>query len=89
MFDNIAEKKTNFLRGRLKNPSVESVAGEHTQLSPKDFLLSSTRVRFLPVIVYFLADFTCRFRTRSRMFALGWLTVVWEWLERTLGVLGL
>ena len=23
------------------------------------------------------------------MFALGWLPVAWEWLERTLGVLGL
>ena len=23
------------------------------------------------------------------MFALGWLTVAWEWLERTLGALGL
>ena len=22
------------------------------------------------------------------MFALGWLTVAWEWLERTLGALG-
>ena len=32
MFDNIAEaKQTNFLRGLLKNPSVESAAGDHTQ----------------------------------------------------------
>ena len=79
----------NCLRGFLKNPSVESVAGEHTQLSPKDFPLSSTRAHFLPGIAYFLADFRCRFRTRSRMFALGWLTVAWEWLEKTLGILGL
>ena len=31
MFDKLAEK-TIFLRGFLKIPSVESVAGEHTQL---------------------------------------------------------
>ena len=47
------------------------------------------KVRFLPGIAYFLADFKCRIRTRSRMFALGWLTIAWEWLERTLGALGL
>ena len=73
----------------MKNPSVASVAGEHTQLSPKDFPLALTRARFLPGIVYFLADFMCRFRTRSRMFAFGWLAVAWEWLERTLAALGL
>ena len=82
-------RNTNFLRGTLKNPSVESVAGDHTQLSPKDFLLSFTRVRFLPGITYVLADVMCRFRTRSQMFACGGLAVAWEWIERTCGVLGL
>ena len=57
--------------------------------APKDFPSSSTMVRLLPGIAYLLADVRCRFQTRSRMFALGWLTVAWEWLERTLGVLGL
>ena len=57
--------------------------------SPKDFQLFFTRVRFLPGITYFLADSMCRFRTRSRMFAFGWLEVAWEWLERTLAALGL
>ena len=66
-----------------RNPSVESVSGEHTQLSTKDFLSSVTRVRFLPGIADFLADFMCRFRTRSRMFAFAWLAVAWEWLETT------
>ena len=73
----------------FKNPSVEGAAGEQTQLSPKDFPLSFTRVRFLPGITEFLADFMCRFRIRSRMFAFGWLVVAWEWLERTLGALAL
>ena len=68
---------------------MESVAGEHTQLSPKDFPLSLTRARFLLGIASVLADLLCRFRTRSRMFAFGWLAVAWEWPERTLGVLGL
>ena len=82
-------RKTNSPRGFLKNPSVEGVAGEHTQLSSKEFPLSSTRVGFLPGIAYFLVDFMCRFRTRSRMFAFGWLASTWEWLERTLDALGL
>ena len=82
-------RNTNSLRGFLKNSSVASVAGEHPQLSPKDFQFSSTMDRFLPGITSFLAEFRCRFRTRSRMFALGWLTVAWEWLERALGVFGL
>ena len=73
----------------LKNPSVESLAGDHTQLFTEDFPLSFTRARFLPGIAYFLPDYKCRFRTRSRMFAIGWLAIAWEWLERTLGVLGL
>ena len=58
------------------------------QLSPKDFLVSFARVRFLFGITYVVADVMCRFRTWSRMFAFGWLAVAWEWLERTLGVLG-
>ena len=82
-------KNTNFLGGLLNNPSVESVAGKHTTLSPKHFPLSFTRDRFLPGITYFLADFMCRFRTRSPMFACEGLVLAWEWLERTLGVLGL
>ena len=45
-------RKTYFLRGFLKNPLVEGVLGEHTQLSPKDFLSSFTRVCFLPKIIY-------------------------------------
>ena len=57
--------------------------------SPKGFPLSFTRARFLPGVTYFLADFKCRFRTGSRMFAFGWLALAWEWLETTLGVLGL
>ena len=36
IFDKIAEK-TNFLRGFLRNPSVESVPGEHTQLFTEGF----------------------------------------------------
>ena len=36
IFDKIAEKN-NFLRGFLKNPYVESVAGEHTQLFTEGF----------------------------------------------------
>ena len=73
----------------MQNPSVESVVDDHTQLSPNDFSLSFTRVRFLPGITYFLADFMCRFRTRGRMFAFKWLAVAWEWLETALRVLGL
>ena len=57
--------------------------------SPKDFPLSFTRARSPPGVTYFLADVICRFRTRSQMFAYGGLVVAWEWLERTLGVLGL
>ena len=89
MFDKTAEKKTNFIRECLKNSLVESVVGEHTELSPKEFLSSFTRVHFLPIMTYYLADCMCRFRTQSRMFAFGWLAVAWEWLETTLGVLGL
>ena len=37
----------------------------------------------------FLADFMCRFRTGSRMFAVEWLAVAWKWLEKTLAALGL
>ena len=81
-------RKNTFSKRVLEESFCESVAGEHTQLSPKDFPLSFTRAHFLPGITYFLADFVCRFPTRSRMFALGWLTVAWECLERTLGVLG-
>ena len=46
---------------------------------------------FLLRITYCLADFMCRVRTRSRMFAFGWLAVAREWLETTVGntVLGL
>ena len=87
IFDN--RRNTNFLRAFLKNPLVGSVAGDHTQLSPTDFLLSFTRARFLPGITTCLADVMCRFGTRSRMFAFAWLAVAWEWLEITLGVLGL
>ena len=47
------------------------------------------RVRVLPGIKDFRADFMCRCRTRSRKFACGELAVAWEWLETTLGVLGL
>ena len=65
-----------------------SVSGEQTQLSPKYSPLSSTMACFLPGMTYFLADCMCRFRTRSRMFAFGWPPIAWEWLERTLGVLG-
>ena len=36
MFDKITEN-TNFLRGFLKNPLIESVAGEHTQLFTEGF----------------------------------------------------
>ena len=82
-------QKTNCLRGFLKNPSVESVAGKHTQLFTEGFPVIFHEGPFLPGIAYFLADFKCRVGTLSRMFALGWLTVAWEWLERTLGVLGL
>ena len=32
-------RKTNFLRGFLKNPLVESVPGEHTQLFTEGFLV--------------------------------------------------
>ena len=89
IFDKIAEAETSFLICCLKNPSVESVAGDHTQLSPKDFPLSFTRARVLPGITYVLADCMCRLRTRSPMFACGRLVVAWEWLERTLGIIGL
>ena len=45
----------------LKNPFVESVADDHTQLSPKDFPLSFTRaVSFLESLIFLLilcADF--------------------------------
>ena len=72
-------RKHIVLRGVLKNPSVESVSGEQTQLSPKDFLLSFTRACLLPGIIYFLADVMCRFRTRNQMFACGGLAVAWGW----------
>ena len=59
IFDKIAGKR--FLREFLKNPSVESVSGEHAQFSPKDFPSSSTRVRFFleyPVFLLIVcADF--------------------------------
>ena len=71
-------QKMYFLRGFLKNPSVESVTGEHAQLFTEGF----------PVIFHegplsswnrlFLADFMCRFRTRSPMFACEGLVVAWE-----------
>ena len=57
--------------------------------SPKDFLSSFTRAFFLSRITDFLADFMCGFRTRSRMFAFGWLALAQEWLETTLVELGL
>ena len=57
--------------------------------SQKDHPLCFTRTCSLPGITYVLADFMCRFRTRSPMFACGGLAVAWEWLETTLGVLGL
>ena len=82
-------RKTNFLSGVLKNPSVESVAGEHAQLSTEGFPVILHEGPFLPGIAYFHADFMCRFRTRSRKFAFGWLASTWEWVERTLDALGL
>ena len=82
-------RKTNFLRGFLKNPSVESVLGEHTQLFTEGFPVIFHEGLFSSWKRFFLADFKCRFRTRSPMFAFGWLVVAWECLERTFGVLGL
>ena len=73
----------------FKNPSIESVAGEHTQLYTEGFPIIFHEGLFSSWNHIFLADFMCRCRTRSRMFAFGWLTVAWEWLERTLGALGL
>ena len=75
----------------MKNPSVESVAGDQTQFPPRDFPDFVTRARFLPGLTYVVVavDLMCRFRTRSRMFAFGSLAVAWEWLERTLAALGL
>ena len=88
MFEKITED--HYVSKRcLNNPSVESVAGEQAQLSPKDSPLSFTRARFLPGIMSFLSDWMCRFRTRSQMFAQGGLVLTLEWLERTLGALGL
>ena len=74
------------------NPSVESVVGEHTQPSTEGFPIffhEGPLSSWNPGITYDLADFKCRFRTRSRMFAFGWLALAWEWLETTLGVLWL
>ena len=82
-------RKTNFLKCFLKNPVVESVPGEHTQLFTEGFPVIFHEGLFLPEKTHFLADFMCRFRTRSRMFAFGWLAVARECLERTLGGLGL
>ena len=73
----------------LKNPFVESVAGDHTQLFTEGFPVIFHEGSFFPGIIYFLADFMFRFRTRSRMFAFVWLAVAREWLETTLDVLGL
>ena len=72
----------------LKNPSIER-AGEHTQLFTEGFPTIFHEAPFLTGITYFLADSMCRSRTRSPMFACERLVVAWEWLERTLGVLGL
>ena len=88
MFDKTAGKNV-FSNRILKNPSVESVAGEHTQLFTEGFPIIFHEGPFPSWNRLFLADFRCRFRTRSRLLALGRLTVAWEWLERTLGVLGL
>ena len=80
--------RTNkFLRVFVKNYSVELVRRHN--FSPTDCPLSFTRARFLSGILCFRAEFMCRFRTRSRMFAFGWFALAWEWLETTLGVLGL
>ena len=69
-------RKTNFLRGFVKNHSVESVAGEHTQLSPKDFPLSFTRARFLPGIAYFVLIFGADFELGAECLPLGGLRLL-------------
>ena len=74
MFDKITEKHV-FLTGSFKNPFVESVASDHTQLSTEGFLAIFHEGLFLPGITYVLDDFVCRFRTRSGMFAFEWLAV--------------
>ena len=68
---------------------MESVAGDHTQLSTEGLPVIFHEGPFLPGITNSLADFMCRFRTRSRMFAFAWLAVAWELLEITFGALGL
>ena len=74
----------------MKNPFVESVVGDHTQLFTERFIIIIVHEAPLSFgLTDFLAYCMCRFRTRSRTFAFGWLVVVWEWLERTLGVLRL
>ena len=76
----------------MKNPLVESVSGDLTQLSPKDFPLSFARVPFLPGIAYSLADLCADFELGAECLSLGglrWLALAQEWLESTLGDLGL
>ena len=73
----------------MKIPSVESVAGEHTQLFTEGFPVIFHEGPFSSWNRLFSSELVCRFRTRSQMFAFGWLAVAWEWLERTLAALGL
>ena len=77
-------RKNTFLRGFLKNPSVESVAGEHTQLSPKDFPLSFTRVPFFLESPILLLILCADFELGAGCLPLGglrWLALACEWLS--------
>ena len=67
--------KTNFLIVVLKNPLVESVASDHTQLFTEGFPAIFHEGLFSSWNYIFLVDFICRFRAWSRMFAFGWLAV--------------
>ena len=84
MFGNIAEKNTfsnSFVEGTFCRKCSWGACATFTN----EFSIIFHEGLFSSWNHIFLAVFLCRFRTRSRMFAFGWLTVGWEWLERTLG----
>ena len=74
IFDNITgEKNMFFVRVVLKNPSVERVSGEETQLSPKDFSLSFARACFLPGSICLLLILCADFELGAECLPLGGL----------------
>ena len=70
-----SQKKTYFIRGFFEESFYRKCSWRAYATFTEGFPVIFHEGLFLPGITDFLADFMCRLRTRSRMFAFGWLAV--------------